>query len=179
MVIKMSIKMLNYSLKINRWISDNVKHLDKNELTTSGHIDDILKLKTMSKDKLTQNGFILRSDTPPHLKMFEKHTLLRASLLLLENSDLSKLHKQKELLLYIFLKESKFPDIKDSYNFNQIVNSMNYTPPEFIILDKKIDTIYKKEIHIKELNDKLNSYGYAIFDEDEKLYYKYIVIYKK
>jgi hypothetical protein len=173
--------MLNYKLRFKRWIYYNLGQIESGNLTTmsSGHIDDILALKTMPKEKLARNGFkLLANKKAPWLKGFRKKDLFIASMAAFNTLKELNILKDYQIVLYIYLKSSNTdlnPVIK---NLEDIIHLMNNTPPEFRIENKDVSYNDNDEnITILGLNNmdyKTQIHVYK--DEEDNNYMRYITI---
>ncbi len=137
-----------WQLKLN----NNKEKLDawiKNQnvnYPSSGHLDDIFEVSTIDLD------------------------IIESSLNLLSECN-TKSEPDKILTLCIYLKERK----NSLANITQLkMNMLSEEPPEFVFQKNK--DIPTKEIFIKNFPVNLKYYLGEVFDNDDKLYYPYIVV---
>jgi hypothetical protein len=118
----MIVKMKKHKSLFKNWVEYNTQQILANlpERSSSGHIDDILKLPSMTKSEMLDLSIGLFKS----LNSLESDSLYKNSL---------------NLMLYIFLADSNAKIIPQIKNQADVIKLMDETPPEFCIRKKTFD----------------------------------------
>ena len=162
--------MINYRLKINRWMS----RYKSGACNTSGHVDDLIGLCSLTKKQMLENKFMLKKQKyNPRLKELKRNDLIMISLQMVKFID-------ENYSLYIYIKDYKSPDINEPIfnNIQDVIKQISYIPPEF---EKRYDIdVPRRHIPVSlfGLSDDFDSYMMIWKPDDERVYRRTIVINK-
>jgi hypothetical protein len=166
--------MFNYKLRMTRWIKYNIQQNINGDLsrTSSGHVNDILKLRSVSERKLNENGIRKIGDK------FKISDLFNISISLFNSITPNDIIKPYNIVLCIFLKSTKKNITLNIKDKKDIISLIDKTPPEFIITK---DPFWINEIPMSNINGvdikiPCNFYLYKRQDDDGYDFAIYILV---